>query len=57
LAAIREEVLAMDTFFHSVAEAARWGRGERIEDNLLQKMGKIGMATASSRRSSETSSG
>jgi len=49
----------MDTFFRSVAEAARWGWGERIENKLLQKMGKIGMTTASSRsrRSSETSSG
>jgi hypothetical protein len=45
----------MDTFFRSVAEAARWGRGERIEDNLLLKMGEIAMATASSGRSSDLS--
>jgi serine/threonine protein kinase len=57
LAAIREEVLAMDTFFVNDVEAARWGWGERTEKMLLRKMGKIGMRFASSRRSSETSSG
>jgi len=57
LAAIREEVLAMDTFFLDDAEAARWGWGERIKKKLLRKMSKIGMPIASSGRSSETSSG
>ena len=57
LAAIREEVLAMDTFFLSNAEAARWGWGEGIEKKLLRKMGKFEIPSASSRRSEETSSG
>ena len=57
LAAIREEVLGMDTFFLNDAEAARWGWGGRIEKKLLRKMGKIGMPIASSGHSSETSSG
>ena len=59
LSAIREEVLAMDTFFVSDAEAKRWGWGERVEKKMLRKMkmGKFEMPTASSRRSdSDTSS-
>ena len=56
LAAMREEVLAMDTFFVSDGEAARWGWKGRVEKKLLQKMGKIGTFTTPSRRS-QTSSG
>jgi len=57
LAAMREEVLAMDTFFVSDREAAIWGRKERVEKKLVRKMGKIGASSASSRCSEETSSG
>jgi serine/threonine protein kinase len=58
LAAIREEVLAMDTFFLNDAEAARWGWGERLEKKLQRKMAKLGMSSASSSHpSEETSSG
>jgi len=39
LAAMREEVLAMDAFFVSDGEAARWGWKARVEKKLLQKMG------------------
>ena len=56
LAAIREEVLAMDTFFINDAEAARWGWGEVIEKKLLRKLDKFEIPSASSRRSEETSS-
>ena len=51
LAAMREEVLAMDTFFVSDGEAARWGWKERVEKKLVWKMGQIGMS------SEETSTG
>jgi len=59
LAAIREQVLAMDTFFLSDGEAARWGWGERLEKKLERKMAKLGRSSASSSRhpSEETSSG
>jgi hypothetical protein len=59
LAAIREEVFAMDTFFLSDGEAARWGWTDRFEKKLERKMAKLGMPTASSSRhpSEETSSG
>ena len=58
LAAMREEVLAIDTFFVSDGEAARWGWKERVEKKLLRKMGKTGMpSSGSSRCSEETSSG
>jgi len=58
LAALREEVLAMDTFFVSDVEAARWGWKGRVEKKLLQKMGKMGMSSAAPLRcSEETSSG
>jgi hypothetical protein len=59
LAAIREEVLAMDTFFVSDGEAARWGWKGRVEKKLQQKMmgGKIGTCSARPRCSEETSSG
>ena len=56
LAALREEVLAMDTFFVSDREAARWGWKGRVEKKLLQKMGKISTC-APLRCSEETSSG
>ena len=57
LAAMREEVLAVDTFFVSDGEAARWGWKERVEKKLLRKMGKVGMSSLSSSCSEETSSG
>ena len=57
LATIREEVLAMDTFFLSDAEAARWGWGKGIEKKMPRKMGKFEIPSASARRSEETSSG
>jgi hypothetical protein len=56
LAAMRDEVLAVDTFFVSDGEAARWGWKERVENKLLRKMGKIGRSSGSS-GCSETSSG
>ena len=57
LAAMREEVLAVDTFFVSDGEAARWGWKEGVEKKLLRKMGKIGMSSGSSGCSEETSFG
>ena len=57
LATMREEVLAVDTFFVSDIEAARWGWKERVENKLLRKMGKIGRLSGSSGCSEETSSG
>jgi hypothetical protein len=57
LAAMREEVLSVDTFFVSDGEAARWGWKERVENKLLRKMGKVGTSSWSSRCSEETSSG
>ena len=57
LAAMREEVLAMDTFFVSDREAAIWGRKGGVEKKSLRKMGKIGKSSASLRHSDETSSG
>ena len=57
LSAMREEVLALDTFFVSDGEAARWGWKERVENKLLRKMGKIGVSSGSSHCSAETSSG
>ena len=58
LAAMREEVLAVDTFFVSDGEAARWGWKERVENKLLRKMGKIGTSSWSLHCSEEeTSSG
>ena len=56
-AAMRGEVLAIDTFFFSDGEAARWGWKERVEKKLVRKMGKIGMLSSGSSRCSETSSG
>jgi hypothetical protein len=57
LAAIREELLAVDTFFVSDGEAARWGWKESVEKKLLRKMGKIGMSSGSSGCYEETRSG
>jgi hypothetical protein len=54
LAEIRREVLAMDTFFPTDDEAARYGWSSRIEKNLQWKMAKCEMP---SRLSDETSSG
>ncbi|KAH9079689.1 kinase-like domain-containing protein [Lactarius deliciosus] len=58
LAAIRAEVLALDTFFLTDAEAAECGWADRLEKQMLRKMracGAIAVAPAT-RRSSETSS-
>ena len=57
LATMREEVLAVDTFFVSDIEAARWGWKERVENKLLRKMGRVGRSSGSSGCSEETSSG
>jgi hypothetical protein len=54
LAEIRAEVLAMDTFFPTDEEAAKYGWSERMERKLQWKMAKCGIL---SRRSDETSSG
>ena len=58
LAAIRTEVLAMDTFFLTDAEAAACGWTERLEKQMMRKMracGAVAVAPAT-RFSSETSS-
>lgn len=55
LATIREEVLAVDTFFLTDAEAAKYGWADRLEKKMLRKMRAYG-AGAVTRRSSETSS-
>jgi serine/threonine protein kinase len=56
LAQIRREVLAMDTFFPTDEEAARYGWSGSIEKKLLRKMAKCGgMPTASSSPFDETS--
>jgi len=49
LAAIREEVLAMDTFFMTDEEATKYGLGNRVE-----KTGKCPIASTSSGQSDET---
>jgi serine/threonine protein kinase len=66
LAAIRAEVLAMDTFFLTDEEAAACGWTERLEKQMMRKVRARGAATPpsklevpqarESRRSSETSS-
>ncbi|KAF8272954.1 hypothetical protein EI94DRAFT_1697074 [Lactarius quietus] len=56
LAAIRAEMLAMDTFFLTDVEAAGCGWAERMEKQMMRKMRARGAAAPSSRRSSETSS-
>ncbi|KAH9990629.1 kinase-like domain-containing protein [Russula compacta] len=58
LAAIREEVLAMDTFYLTDREAALSGWTERIEKNLRRKKGVCGVTgpAVSSRRSEKESS-
>ena len=59
LAEIREEVLAMDTFYLTDREAVLSGWTERVEKNLRQKMGVCGAmaSAASSCRCEEKSSG
>jgi serine/threonine protein kinase len=57
LAAIRAEVLAIDTFFLTDGEAARWGWTDRMAKKLCRKMGEQRTRAVSSRRSEETSSG
>ena len=59
LAQIRAEVLAMDTFFPTDKEAAKYGWSERMEKTLQLKMAKCGMipSAASSCLSDESSSG
>ena len=57
LAAIRAEVLSIDTFFLTDAEAAGCGWAERMEKQMLRKVGARGVvAGPPSHRSSETSS-
>ncbi len=57
LAAIRAEVLAMDTFFLSEAEAASYGWADRMEKLKMRKScAARGVVALSSRRSSETTS-
>jgi serine/threonine protein kinase len=57
LAAIRAEVLAMETFFLTKEEAARCGWAERMEKQRLRKMRACGAVAAPSCRSSKTPSG
>ena len=58
LAAIRTEVLAMDTFFLTDAEGAACGWTERLEKQMMRKMRACGAVAVapSTRCSSETSS-
>ena len=57
LAAMREEVLVVDTFFVSGGEVARWGWKASVENELLREMGTMGRSSRSSGCSEETSSG
>jgi hypothetical protein len=58
LAAIRAEVLAIDTFFMTDGEAARWGWKSRLEEKMRRKKGEQPTRTVpSQRRSEDTSSG
>ena len=61
LAAIRAEVLAMDTFFLTDKEAAGCGWADRMEKLMLRKVGapcaRVVAAAPPSCRSSDTSSG
>ena len=57
LAAIRREVLAMDTFFLTDEEAVSCGWVDRMEKQMMRKMRARGAAVLSSRRSSKTVSG
>ncbi|KAI9448692.1 kinase-like protein [Lactarius psammicola] len=57
LAAIRMEVLAMDTFFLTDVEAAGCGWADRMEKQMMRKMRARGVVAPPSRRSSEMSSG
>ncbi|KAH9039852.1 hypothetical protein EDB85DRAFT_1887259 [Lactarius pseudohatsudake] len=58
LAAIRTEVLAMDTFFLTDSEAGNCGWGDRMEKQKLRKLRARGVRVVAppSRRSSDTSS-
>ena len=55
LTTIREEVLAMDTFFLTDVEATKYGWADRLEKEMLRKM-RACRAGAIARRSSETTS-
>ena len=55
LATIREEVLAMDTFFLTDVEAGKYGWVDRLEKQMLRKM-RACRAGAVASRSSESSS-
>jgi hypothetical protein len=57
LAAIRTEVLAIDTFFLSEEEAAKSGWTERLEKMMMRKIRARRVDTDAPHRSSETSSG
>ncbi|KAI0253745.1 kinase-like domain-containing protein [Lactifluus subvellereus] len=57
LAAIRTEVLAIDTFFLSEEEAAKSGWTERLEKMMMRKIRARRADIDAPRRSSETSSG
>ena len=57
LAAIRTEVLAIDTFFLSEEEAAKSGWTERLEKMMMHKIRARRVGTDAPHRSSETSSG
>ncbi|KAH9058257.1 kinase-like domain-containing protein [Lactarius vividus] len=56
LAAVRTEVLAMDTFFLSDSEAGNCGWGDRMEKQKLRKVGARGVIGSPRRRSADTSS-
>ena len=57
LAAIRTEVLSLDTFFLTNEEAVGCGWVERMEKQMRRKLRAREAAPSSSRRSSKTSSG
>ncbi|KAH9163779.1 kinase-like domain-containing protein [Lactarius sanguifluus] len=56
LAAIRTEVLAMDTFFLTDSEVGNCGWGDRMEKQKLGKLRARGVVAPPTRRSSDTSS-
>ncbi|KAF8266469.1 kinase-like domain-containing protein [Lactarius quietus] len=56
LATIRAEVLAMDTFFLTDKEAAKYGWVDRLEKQKMRKMRASGMKTSTSSGSSESCS-
>ena len=56
LATIRAEVLAMDTFFLTEAEAANCGWTDRLEKQMLRKMRAFGAVAVSSEMSSSSES-